>query len=254
MQGVHLALRRAMIAGATGLVGGYCLEELLDSAAYTSVLVVARRPMLGRVHPKLDLRIVDFGTLDAEEPAVADDAFCCLGTTMRQAGSREAFRRVDHDFVLAFARFARRSGARRFVVISSLGANRRSRVFYSRVKGEAEEALRRVGFESLVILRPSLLLGPRSQPRAGERIAVAVAALGRPFMVGPLRRYRPVHASAVARAMVRLAAREWTGTVVVDSEEIEATAARSSPACRPGSQASNSPDTPDGRSSPSSRS
>ncbi|HWP39108.1 MAG TPA: NAD(P)H-binding protein [Gemmatimonadales bacterium] len=216
---MQLTLRRAVIAGATGLVGTYCLEELVGSAAYTSVLVLARRP-IGPTHPKVALRIVEFGALDAEDPTVADDAFCCLGTTIREAGSRESFRKVDHDFVLGFARFARRSGVRRFVVISSLGADRRSRVFYSRVKGEVENALRHVGFESLIILRPSLLLGPRIPPRRGEQVAAALAAIGRPFMIGPFRRYRPVHARAVARAMVQLAAREWTGALVVESEEI----------------------------------
>lgn len=215
------ASRRALIAGATGLVGAYCLDEVLASTTYASVVVLARRP-LGRDHAKLVARIVDFSRLDTEEPPVpADDAFCCLGTTLRQAGSREAFRKVDFDYVVSFARFARRGGARRFAVVSSLGADRRSRVFYSRVKGEAEDALRRVGFESLVILRPSLLLGPRHPPRLGERVAGAAAFVAGPLMIGPLRRYRPVHARLVAQTMVQLAGREWTGTVVVESDRIE---------------------------------
>jgi uncharacterized protein YbjT (DUF2867 family) len=206
-------------------VGRYCLDELLRSTSYGSVVVLARRP-LGRNHEKLDARIVEFRTLDRDGRAIAaDDAFCCLGTTLRQAGSRDAFRRVDFEYVLAFARYARRAGARRFIVVSALGADRRARMFYSRVKGEAEEALRRLGFESLVILRPSLLLGPRHPPRTGERVAAVAARIARPLMIGWLRRYRPIHARAVARAMIVLASREWTGAMIVESENIDAAAA-----------------------------
>ena len=214
-------MKRALIAGATGLVGGFCLAELLASEWYVSVTALGRR-LIKRQHPKLAARVVDFTALAGAEPVLADHAFCCLGTTLRQAGSRAAFRAVDFDAVLAFARFARRSGATRLAVVSSLGADRHSRVFYSDVKGEAEAALAGVEFEHLVILRPSLLLGPRREVRVRERMAAALAAVVRPVFAGRLRRYRPVHAQIVARVMVAALGQEGQGIRILESEEIAA--------------------------------
>jgi uncharacterized protein YbjT (DUF2867 family) len=139
--------------------------------------------------------------------------FCALGTTIRTAGSRAAFRRVDHDYVVSLARLARAHGARHFLLVSSVGADPRSRVFYSRVKGEVESAVQTLGYPSLTIVRPSLLLGPRSEFRLGE-------ALVKPL--GPLfpRRYRPVHARAVAATMIRAALEDRSGVRIVESREI----------------------------------
>lgn len=201
--------RNALVAGASGLVGGFLLESLLESPLYREVCSLGRRA-LPLQHPKLTQRTVDFARLDSEALPSSDDAFCCLGTTIKKAGSQEAFRAVDHDAVLAFAKAARKAGARRFLVVSSLGANARSRIFYNRVKGETEEELQSVGFESLVIVRPSLLLGERAESRPGERAAVVVSKV-----LGPLLRSfsgRPIQARTVARAMVTLA-RETTGGV-----------------------------------------
>ncbi|WP_224247028.1 NAD(P)H-binding protein [Hyalangium gracile] len=205
------------MAGASGLVGGFLLEELLQSPQYREVCSLGRRA-LPRQHPKLSQRTVDFARLEAESLPSADDAFCCLGTTIKKAGSQEAFRAVDHDAVLAFARAARKAGARRFLLVSALGANPRSRIFYNRVKGEAEEDLKAVGFESLVLLRPSLLLGERAESRPGERAAMVVTkALGpllRPFSG------RPIEARTVARAMLTLAREAPGGTRVAMSGEL----------------------------------
>nr|WP_263452131.1 NAD(P)H-binding protein [Hyalangium gracile] len=209
--------RSALVAGASGLVGGFLLEELLQSPQYREVCSLGRRA-LPRQHPKLSQRTVDFARLEAESLPSADDAFCCLGTTIKKAGSQEAFRAVDHDAVLAFARAARKAGARRFLLVSALGANPRSRIFYNRVKGEAEEDLKAVGFESLVLLRPSLLLGERAESRPGERAAMVVTkALGpllRPFSG------RPIEARTVARAMLTLAREAPGGTRVAMSGEL----------------------------------
>jgi uncharacterized protein YbjT (DUF2867 family) len=162
---------------------------------------------------------VDFESLDgAGEALAADDAFCCLGTTRAKAGSAEAFRRVDFDAVEEFARAAQAAGAKRFLLVSSSGADARSPFLYPRVKGEAEEAVSRLPFEAVAVLRPSLLLGPRAERRPAERLAQAL--LG-----GPLRglipaRWRPVEAAAVARAMKRWALTGAPGVCRLENEKI----------------------------------
>lgn len=200
--------RTALVAGASGLVGGFLLSELLEDPLYRGVVSLGRRT-LPLTSPKLVQRQVDLARLEGEALPPVDDAFCCLGTTLKRAGSREAFRAVDHGAVLSFAQAARRAGARRFLVVTALGANPRSRVFYNRVKGEVEEALDAVGFESLTILQPSLLLGERAESRPAERVAILVSRA-----VGPLLRPfagRPIEARAVARAMRVLARQAHTG-------------------------------------------
>ncbi len=210
--------RTAWVAGASGLVGGFLLDALLESPLYREVCSLGRRE-LPRQHPKLLQRTVDFARLEAEALPAAEDAFCALGTTIKKAGSQEAFRAVDHDAVLAFAKAARQAGARRFLVVTALGADPGSRVFYNRVKGEVEEALKGVGFDSLFILRPSLLLGERAEHRAGERAAIvlskALAPLLRPFSG------RPIEARTVARAMLALAGSAQNGVRVVASGELQ---------------------------------
>ncbi len=211
----------ALIAGASGLVGGLLLRQLLDAPEYDRVVSVGRRRVEFE-HTKLVQVVTDFAALEKlPEPLRGDDAFCCLGTTIRQAGSRAAFRAVDHAAVLAFAWAAQRVGARSFAVVSSLGAEAESRVFYNRVKGETEAALRVLGFETLVIFRPSLLLGRRTPSRFGEKIAAALLGLIRPLMVGGWRKYRAIEAEVVARAMLRCARRAAGGARVCESDEIQ---------------------------------
>lgn len=211
--------RTALVAGASGLVGGLLLDALLESPLYREVCSLGRRPV-SKQHPKLTQRTVDFARLEAEALPASDDAFCGLGTTIKKAGSQEAFRAVDHDAVLAFAKAARKAGARRFLVVTALGADPRSRIFYNQVKGEVEEALRGVGFETLVILRPSLLLGERAESRPGERAAIVVSKA-----LGPLLRPfggRPIEARTVARAMLSLARDTPSGVRVALSGELQA--------------------------------
>lgn len=194
------------------------MDGLLESPLYREVCSLGRRP-LPKQHAKLTQRTVDFARLDGESLPTADDAFCCLGTTIKKAGSQEAFRAVDHGAVLAFAKAARKAGARRFLLVSALGADKDSRIFYNRVKGEAEEDLKSVGFESLIFLRPSLLLGERAESRPGERAAIVATKL-----LGPLLRpfaSRPIKASTVARAMLNLAKSATGGTRVALSGELQ---------------------------------
>lgn len=169
----------AVAAGATGLVGSELLPLLCEASEYGRVIALARRPV-ALVHPKLAVRAADFERLadvlrDVHGARRPLDVFCSLGTTIAAAGSQAAFRRVDFDYVLALARWAKAAHARRFVVVSALGANAASAAFYNRVKGETEQALRALGLASLVILRPSLLDGERVERRAGERLALLVA-------------------------------------------------------------------------------
>jgi uncharacterized protein YbjT (DUF2867 family) len=197
--------RTALLAGATGLVGSHVLEYLLADDAWSRVVTLGRRTTSQR-HDKLEQRLVDLGAIEAlGDLPHAGDVFCCLGTTIKQAGSQQAFRRVDYDFVVGLARAGLRVGATQFLLISAIGADPESRVFYSRVKGEAEAAIRKLPYRAIQIFRPSLLLGERSEFRLGERIAMIGAPLLQLFLVSRLRRYRPIQASDVARAMVRIA-------------------------------------------------
>lgn len=212
----------ALIAGASGLVGGFLLQELLAAKEYDRVIALGRR-LLPVEHPKLQQVVVDFTALDRVTVDLrCDDAFCCLGTTIKEAGSQEAFRAVDHTAVLAFAWAAQRNGAQRFFMVSAMGADSGSRVFYSRVKGEAEEALQVLDFATLAIFQPSLLLGPRAKKRLGERVMTPVMWLAEPLLFGRLRKYRAIEAEVVARAMLRCSfGRPGQGVLVFTSDEIQ---------------------------------
>ncbi|CAM2067848.1 Oxidoreductase [Sulfidibacter corallicola] len=216
--------KRAVLLGASGLIGGYCLEHLLADPTYDRVVTPLRRH-LDLEHPKLTQRIVSFDHLSANADCFhGDDLFCCLGTTMRQAGTREQFRHVDLHLPLECARLAHENGMRRCLVITALGADPDSRVFYNRVKGELEQALETLGFSHLSILRPSLLRGPRTQSRPGERLGEWVLAATSWLLVGPLRKYRAIHARVVAEALVAQAKREESGVFRLESDQIARTA------------------------------
>lgn len=212
--------KTALIAGASGLVGSSLVRNLIDSPDYGSVISLGRRGV-GWSNPKLKQITVDFGTLQAlPENLRVDDAFCTLGTTIKKAGSPEAFRKVDFDITLRLARACLAGGARTFTVISSIGADPQSRFFYTRVKGELEQALRGLGFLSLTILRPSLIIGHRPQPRLGEAVGEALLLLVRPVLVGPLKKYRAVPAATIAQAMAAAAQTPRPGTRILESDQI----------------------------------
>jgi len=212
--------RYALVAGATGLVGGHLLDELLRSDAYGRITVLARRPVERR-DERVSSLVVDFEHLE-DAPAVkgVTDAFCALGTTLKKAGSAAAFRRVDLGYVTAFARLAARSGASRFVLVSSVGADEKSSVLYPRVKGEAEREVRSLSFEAVHILRPSFLLGERSESRPGERAGIVAARALSFALAGPLARYRTIEAGDVARAMVAAALSPETGIHVHEGADL----------------------------------
>jgi uncharacterized protein YbjT (DUF2867 family) len=210
--------KQALLAGATGLVGGHVLTRLLAHSAYSRVDMLVRRELSMR-DPKLIQHVVDFDHLETGLNIAADDVFCCLGTTIGKAGSQEAFRRVDHDYPLALCRLGKAAGAQQFLMVSSLGANARSRVFYSRVKGETERDVAATGMKKVVFVRPSILRGERREYRAGETAGIIIGRMIAPLLVGPLRKYRPIDADDVAAAMVYAASHDFRSGPV-ESDEI----------------------------------
>lgn len=213
--------KTALVAGATGLVGRTLLEELSRAPAYGTITAVVRKAPR-ESSPTVRLVEADFDHLEALGPVLAaDDVFCCLGTTMRKAKSKEAFRRVDLEYPLVLARAARAQGAQQFLVISSIGAHPEASSFYLRTKGEMEEALGALGFACVIILRPSVLLGPRGELRPGEALGKFLMRLASPLLQGGVRKYRPIQARIVARAMVTLAGMGLYGRHIVESDGIE---------------------------------
>lgn len=199
------APRTALVAGGTGLVGRHLIAQLLGTPAYGRVVTLGRRP-IPTAAPQHTHHVVDFDRLEeAGASLAADDVFCCLGTTMKQAGSREAFRRVDFAYPVALAREALKQGARQYLLVSALGAKPTSLFFYNRVKGEAEEAVAALPYEGVYVFRPSLLTGERREVRAGEQVAARVLGVLTPLLRGPLRPLRPTPAADVAAAMARVA-------------------------------------------------
>ena len=204
--------RRVLIAGATGLTGQALLGLLLDDASVEQLVAPTRRAL--PPHPKLVNPVGMVSHLACQLQGPFDTAFCCLGTTIRQAGSREAFRMVDYDLPLMLGKHALALGARHYLVISALGADPSSRLFYNRTKGELEVALKKQDWPRLTIVRPSLLLGARHKPRLGE-------ALAAPFSRMLPGRWRGIEADTVARALWRLARMPGEGVRIVASDELQ---------------------------------
>jgi uncharacterized protein YbjT (DUF2867 family) len=206
----------ALVAGASGLVGGECLRLLLQSPRYARVVVLARRelPLPEASARKVEQVVVDFSRLDTiAERLRADHVFCALGTTIRKAGSQARFREVDFEYPRRLAEIALHHGARHYSLVSAAGASRSSAFFYSRVKGELEESLRRMGWPSLCLVRPSVILGERAEARPFERLAQHA------LRYAPAA-WRPVGATDIAGAMLATALREPLGVTVIESRDI----------------------------------
>jgi uncharacterized protein YbjT (DUF2867 family) len=206
-------MRTALLAGATGLVGGHLLRLLLDDGAWDRVISVGRR--------EVDVHHDRLEQVETPLPVVpglphVDDAFCALGTTIKQAGSQDAFRAVDHDAVVALATAARAAGAETFLHVTAMGSNQRSRIFYNRVKGETERDVEAVGIPTTVAFRPSIIDGDRAEPRPGEQVSLAVMRAIAPVL-GP---FRPTRAEDVALAMVHLAKVVPVEATVVSARDI----------------------------------
>lgn len=220
-------MRNVVIAGATGLVGQIVLAELLACDDVAQVHVLSRRPP-PFTHSKMQVHEVDVTRLsDFNLDDGIDTAFNCLGTTIKKAGNTVAFRAVDQHAVFAVAQLAKRAGATQFLSISAIGAHPKASMFYSRVKGEVEVALETMGFDRLVLLQPSLLTGSREEFRLGETLGEVVLKPLSLLMLGPLRKYRAIAATTVAKAMVSAARDSANGVHRFTSEQMEALANRS---------------------------
>jgi uncharacterized protein YbjT (DUF2867 family) len=213
--------RTAVVLGASGLVGGFCLNSLVDDADYTRVLTFGRRDLPAQMtRAKVTQRVADLATLTADDFRGAQDVFSALGTTIRKAGSQAAFRQVDLELPLRAAQEALKAGAEQFVVVSSVGADPASKNFYLRTKGELEQELAKLPFRALHILRPSLLIGKRQEFRVAESLAIGIAPLLDLFTLGSLRRYHSIRAEIVGKAMMAVAKRGVPGIHVYEYDEI----------------------------------
>ena len=206
-------LRSALVVGATGLVGGEVVKQLAADETVGRIVALVRR-IPEQLPARIEPHAVDFNALDQHASLFAvDQIICALGTTIKQAGSQAAFRRVDFEYPLNVARLGQKNGARHFLLVSALGANSESGIFYNRVKGELEDQLRSLGYRSVTIARPSLLMGARKEFRLFERLGMLIGE----FIPG---RYRPVQAEAVARSLVTAARIDAPGLHIIESEEI----------------------------------
>ncbi len=219
--------KTALVIGATGLVGEQCLNELLNSVAYGKVIALSRTKINSK-KAKLHNIVTDFENLESlREQLKADDVFCAMGTTIAKAGSQAAFRKVDYEIPLKVAELARQNGAKKFILVSSLGADAGSRVFYSKVKGELEEAVKKLRYDWLIIFRPSILLGDRKEKRTGEAIGRFAAEKLSFLFAGPLKKYKGTPVYLLGRLMVKIAQEVLPSTLekipvvrIIENEEI----------------------------------
>jgi uncharacterized protein YbjT (DUF2867 family) len=205
-------MKTALLVGSTGLIGSYLLNKLLSSEHYEKVTILVRKAV-GINHPKLEQVLYEFDRPFVDKVR-ADDVYCCLGTTIRKAGSKQAFRKVDYDYPLQIASFAHANGAKRFAIVTAIGSDEKSFFFYNRVKGEVEAELKKIPFNSLYIFRPSMLLGIRKEFRLGEDLAKIVMRAAGPVLPANT---RAIHASQVAEAMMVYMQNGKAGIQYVDS-------------------------------------
>jgi uncharacterized protein YbjT (DUF2867 family) len=216
-----MAGKTALIAGSTGLIGNELLQFLLNGKEYEKVTAIVRRPLEIK-HPKLDEKIVDFDKLEEyKESFAVDDVFCCLGTTIKKAKTKEAMWKIDVDYPVAMAKLASSQGAKKFLLVSSMNADPDSPIFYSQMKGKLEVAIKQIPFESTSIFRPSLLLGNRQEYRLGERAAAAIFTMVPFLFAGPLKKYKAIEGKTVASAMYRAAQGNKSGVTIYPSEQIQ---------------------------------
>jgi uncharacterized protein YbjT (DUF2867 family) len=210
-------MKTALIAGSTGLIGKQLLQMLLDSDRYTKVIAITRSDL--PAHPKLLVLKVEFEKLDQwADSLIGDDVFCCLGTTMAKARSKENFYKVDFSYPLFIAKVAQSNGAKQYLLVSALGANKASSIYYNRVKGEVEDAIKPVNYKAIHIFRPSLLLGPREEKRSAENAAkIFYKIFG--FLIP--KRYQAIDSYKVAKAMITLASQDDKGIFIHESNELQ---------------------------------
>jgi uncharacterized protein YbjT (DUF2867 family) len=200
--------KKALIFGATGLIGNLLFEELIESAIYSEIRIFVRQS-IGVSHVKVKEFEVDFSNPDTFSELISgDDLYICLGTTIKKAGSVKKMEEIDRDLPVNIATAASANGVKRIVVVSSLGANPGASNYYLRIKGEMEQAIMKLRFENLAIVRPSMLLGERKEKRAGETAGKVVMKVVNPLLLGKMKKYRGIHGRDVARAMIAIMQKE----------------------------------------------
>ncbi|MEM9673443.1 MAG: oxidoreductase [Bacteroidota bacterium] len=216
-----MSQRHALVAGATGLIGSELLQQLIHGRYYQSISILSRREV-DTSSKRLETIITDYDKLSEKDiPQGVDDVFCCLGTTMKKAGSKEAFRQVDYDYSLKIAEIAKKKGASQYLLVSAMGADTSSSIFYNQVKGDIEQAIAQLKFPAFHIFRPSVLMGKRNETRVGEKVAQVLMTGISPVMIGGLRKYRPISGKDVASAMLRIAKKELEGRYIFESDKIQ---------------------------------
>ncbi|MGV3596157.1 MAG: NAD(P)H-binding protein [Sediminibacterium sp.] len=210
--------KTALLLGASGLTGQHLLDLLLNDPLYAQITIYVRKPV-HISHPKLVQQIIDFEQLDSSVDAT--DVFCCLGTTIKKAGSQDAFKQVDLIYPQKIAALQLAAGSQKFLVISAVGADANSSIFYSRTKGQLEASLTALGYPCVCIFRPSFIMGDRAERRVGEKIGVFIAQLISPLLIGPLKKYKPVSALALAKSMQDSAHHSLNGTHIISSDKIK---------------------------------
>jgi uncharacterized protein YbjT (DUF2867 family) len=211
-------MKTALIYGATGLVGKMLTGLLLEHPSYSRIKVLVRKKM-DLTHEKLEQVLFDFNQPD-HTVVKADEVYCTLGTTIKTAGSQQAFYKVDHDYVINIAQIARANGVEKFGFVSSMGADKNSSIFYNKTKGQTEDDLVRMKFSTLFIARPSLLLGNRSEKRLGEQVAKWLM-VKLPFLIPD--KYKPIEAIQVAKALVQLMNSNKSGVHILESADLAKT-------------------------------
>ncbi len=213
-------MKTAIIVGATGLIGNQLVQKLIESNECSKVLALVRKELPIQSNKLVQLK-VNFNELsNVELPFIPTDAFCCLGTTIRAAGSQEAFKMVDFEYCVSFAQLVKVKGTTNFYIVSALGANAQSAVFYNKVKGEVENKIASIGFESYYIFRPSLLLGNRKEFRMGEKIMQFIFAPLSKIMVGSLKKYAAIESKTVALAMLKASLQHKKGRFTIENSQI----------------------------------
>jgi uncharacterized protein YbjT (DUF2867 family) len=213
--------KTALLIGATGLIGSELLKTLLNCKEYTKVIVLGRKSLVID-HLKLEEKIIDFNQLHSLRiDSQIDDVFSCLGTTIKKAKTQQAMRKIDVEIPLQVAKLTKALGAKHFLFVSALNANSQSAIFYSRMKGELEDEVKTIGFPSVSIFRPSLLLGKRQEFRLGEKLAEIFFYVFPFIFAGPLKKYKAIKAQTIAAAMLNAAQLHYAGVYVYPSDHIE---------------------------------
>lgn len=211
---------KAIIAGASGLIGSNLVNILLEAPQYAEVLVIVRKE-LPIQHKKLVQLVINFDELDKHAAAITGHAiFSCLGTTKAQTPDKDQYRKIDHDYPLQLAQLAKQNGVEQFHVVTAIGANKNSSTFYLKLKGELEDELQKLGLKTLHIYQPAMLMGERERSRLLEKIATGVFKVIDPLLVGGLKKYRSVKGSTVAHAMFKKSLESATGTFIYISDKI----------------------------------